>query len=174
VAPERIGEAPVPGQETAAGAVEAILGLKHAYLRLLDTKRFEELGDLLAEDATAAYGSGRHTYSGRRDIVGFLTRVLGDPARVTMHTGHHPEISLDGEDTASGTWYLEDRVIAPGADWELHGTAIYHDRYRREAGRWRISHTAYERIFEEQRRRSTGEVLNFSTMFDASDDDPPT
>ena len=156
-----------PGQEGTRGAVEAILGVKHAYLRLLDTKRFDELGGLLTEDATAAYSDGRHLYRGRAEIVEFLRRVLGDRGRVTMHTGHHPEITLEGEDEATGTWYLEDRVIVPEADWELHGTAVYRDRYRRQDGRWRIAHTAYERIFEEQRRRSTGEVLSFVTMFDA-------
>ena len=162
-----------PGRgEADAGAVGAVVGLKHAYFRLLDTKRFEDLGELLAADATASYDDGRHTYRGRQEIVAFLTRVLGDPGRVTMHTGHHPEIVLESEDEASGTWYLEDRVIVASADWELHGTAIYHDRYRREHGRWRISHTAYERIFEEQRRRSTGEVLSFVTMFDAQAGEP--
>jgi hypothetical protein len=165
------GRPPEPGREGAGGAVEAILRLKHAYLRLLDTKRFEELGELLTEDATAAYADGRHTYRGRGEIVDFLRRVLGDPARVTMHTGHHPEIDLEGEDEATGTWYLEDRVIVHAADWELHGTAVYRDRYRRQAGRWRIAHTAYERIFEEQRRRSTGEVLSFVTMFESAGED---
>ena len=165
------GTAPEPGREGAAGAVEAILRVKHAYLRLLDTKRFDELGDLLTDDATAAYSDGRHLYRGRGEVVEFLRRVLGDPGRVTMHTGHHPEIALEGEDEATGTWYLEDRVIVPDADWELHGTAVYRDRYRRHDGRWRIAHTAYERIFEEQRRRSTGEVLSFVTMFDVPEAD---
>ena len=159
-----------PGQEQGAGAVEAILRLKHAYFRLLDTKAFEELGELLTEDATSSYQSGRLSQQGRAQIVAFLTESLGDPGIVSMHHGHHPEIALLSEEEAAGTWYLEDRLIVPGADFELHGAAIYADRYRRGPEGWRISHTGYERIFEERRRRSTGEVLRFTSMFDTPPD----
>lgn len=150
-------------------AVAEILRLKHTYFRLLDTKHFDQLGELLTEDATSSYASGRLSQQGRAAIVAFLSGALGDPGIVTMHTGHHPEIEVNGPDSASGTWYLEDRVIVPARDFELHGTALYRDEYRREAGHWRIRHTGYDRIFEEQRRRSTGAVLSFSSMFDGGD-----
>lgn len=146
--------------------VAAITALKHAYFRLLDTKAFEELGELLTEDATSGFESGRLAFEGRRAIVEFLGRSLGDPGIVTMHTGHHPEIVFSGPSTAQGTWYLEDRVIVDAQDFELHGTALYADEYRKEDGRWRISRTGYRRIFEERRRRRSGEVLSFTTMFD--------
>src|ERR1700732_230893 len=38
--------------------IESIRQLKYAYFRLLDLKRFTELGALLTEDATTAYQSG--------------------------------------------------------------------------------------------------------------------
>jgi hypothetical protein len=146
----------------------AIEALKHAYFRLLDTKRFEELGELLTEDVVTAYDSGRLAHRGRRAVVAFLEASLGDPGVVTMHTGHHPEIVFASDDvaSASGTWYLEDRVIVAAADFELHGTALYHDEYRRQGGHWRISATGYDRIFEEHRRWSSGELLSSRTMFD--------
>jgi ketosteroid isomerase-like protein len=149
--------------------IDEIARLKHAYLRLLDTKQFDELGALLTEDATSAYASGELSHRGRDAIVAFLQGALGDRGIVTMHTGHQPEITLTSATTATGRWYLEDRVIVPGRDFELHGTALYRDEYRKEAGRWRISHTGYDRIFEEQRRRSTGEVLSFSSPFHAAE-----
>jgi len=148
------------------GQIEEIRQLKHVYFRLLDTKRFDELGRLLTEDATSAYQSGRLSHQGRQEVVAFLTESLGDPAIVTMHTGHHPEIELRSPTEAEGTWYLEDLVMATAHDVVVHGTAIYHDAYRKEEGHWRICHTGYERIFEERRRRSTGEVLGLTTMFD--------
>lgn len=151
----------------ALAETDAIVRLKHAYFRFLDTKRFDDLGALLTEDATSSFASGTLSHDGRAAIVDFLTTALGDPGIVTMHTGHHPEITLTSPTTATGTWYLEDRVIVPAHDFELHGTALYRDEYRKEDGRWRISHTGYERIFEEQRRRSTGETLRMETMFDA-------
>ncbi|HZU81063.1 MAG TPA: nuclear transport factor 2 family protein, partial [Acidimicrobiales bacterium] len=140
--------------------------LKAAYFRLLDTKQFDELGLLLTEDATSAYQSGELTQRGRSAIVAFLTESIADPGIITFHSGHHPEIDVVSPTTATGIWYLEDRVIVPAADFELHGTALYRDEYRKVDGVWYISHTGYERIFEEQRRRSTGEVLRMTSMFD--------
>jgi hypothetical protein len=150
--------------------LEAIRQLKHAYFRLLDTKRFEELGALLTDDVVSAYESGRMAQQGRHAVVAFLRTALGDRGILSVHAGHHPEILLTSPATATGTWYLEDRVIVPAQDFELHGTALYHDEYRKEQGRWRISRTGYDRIFEERRRRSTGEPLSVRSMFDVPPD----
>ncbi len=138
--------------------IEAICQLKYAYFRLLDLKRFTELGELLAEDATTAYQSGELCQSGREAIVAFLQESLGDPGIVTMHNGHHPEIEIADASAATGRWYLEDRVIVPAHDFELHGTALYEDRYTKIHGVWKIAHTGYERIYEEHIRYSSGAV----------------
>ena len=140
--------------------IAAIWQVKHSYFRLLDMKRFDELGQLLTEDATTAYQSGEMRFDGREAVVAFLKESLGDPGVVTMHNGHHPEVSLTGPTTAVGRWYLEDRVIVPANDFELHGTALYDDRYVKVGAGWRIAHTGYERLFEEHRRYSTGTVLS--------------
>ncbi|HLN16881.1 MAG TPA: nuclear transport factor 2 family protein [Acidimicrobiales bacterium] len=144
--------------------VAAIEQVKYAYFRLLDLKRFVELGELLTEDATAAYEDGRRSFAGRAAIVAFLTEALGDPGIVSAHHGHHPEITVDG-DRATGVWYLTDRVIVPAFDVEIGGTAFYNDEYVRRDGRWYISHTGYERVFEERRRHTTGELLSLRTRF---------
>jgi hypothetical protein len=146
-------------------ALESIRALKYAYFRLLDTKRFTELGELLTAEVTTSYASGELSFSGRQAVVDFLVESLGSPEIVTMHHGHHPEIAVHGPDQATGTWYLEDRVIVPGADFEIHGTAIYSDRYRRVDGTWLIDHTGYERVFEQHRQHSTGALLEFRTRF---------
>ncbi|HXX90885.1 MAG TPA: nuclear transport factor 2 family protein [Acidimicrobiales bacterium] len=146
--------------------LEAILRLKHAYFRLLDTKRFDELGELLTEDVTTAYQSGALTFAGRDAVVSFLVESLGSPGIVTMHHGHHPEITFLDDTNAAGIWYLEDRVIVPEHDFEIHGTALYDDRYVKTGGGWKIRHTGYERIFEQQRRPSTGGILSFTSRFD--------
>lgn len=148
-----------------ADDLEAIRQLKYAYFRLLDLKQFDELGLLLTEDATSAYDGGNLAQRGRREIVAFLSGALGDPGVVTMHTGHHPELAVDG-DHATGRWYLEDRVTIPAADLVIAGTALYDDRYRRTEDGWRIAHTGYERIFEEHRVHRTGAVTAFRSRFD--------
>lgn len=154
----------------AIDALESIRRLKYAYFRLLDTKQFAELGALFTEDATTAYESGSLTQTGRAAIVDFLTASLSDPGIVHVHNGHHPEIDVHGDGTASGTWYLEDRVIIPAADLVLGGTALYDDTYVEVDGEWKIRHTGYQRIYEERRKHSTGELLSFATRFtDGSD-----
>lgn len=143
-------------------AIEAIKQLKYAYFRLLDTKRFDELGRLLTAGCTAAYEDGRRSLEGREAIVAFLATALGDPGIVSEHHGHHPEIEVhEGGATATGVWYLHDRVIVPAADVEIGGTAFYRDEYAITAGRWRIAHTGYERVFEERRVHSTMAVMSF-------------
>lgn len=141
--------------------LEAIRALKHAYLRLLDLKRFDELGDLLTEGCTASYEDGRRSYAGRAAIVAFLTESLADPAIVSAHQCHHPEVVFSAPDRATGTWYLTDRVIVPAADLEIGGAAFYKDEYVKVDGRWLIDHTGYERVFEERRSHATLALKSF-------------
>ena len=132
----------------------------------LETRRlFDALGALLTEDATASYEDGKTVLEGRSAIVSWLTAVLGEPGIVTEHHGHHPEITFTSPTTATGVWYLQDRVIVPAADVEISGTAFYDDRYRLTEEGWRIAHTGYTRVFEEQRTHSTLEVRSFSSRF---------
>jgi bile-acid 7alpha-dehydratase len=156
--------------------IEAIKQLKHAYFRLLDSKQFEELGQLFVEDATTSYESGKYTHHGRDEVVSFLSDSIGDRSIVHEHLGHHPEIVLTGATTAVGSWYLHDRVIVAGVDFELGGTAVYSDEYEKVDGAWRIRHTGYERIYEEQRKLSTGELKAFRDRFnpDTGDEAPST
>jgi hypothetical protein len=147
--------------------IEAIRQLKYRYFRFLDTKRFTELGALLTDDATTSYQSGELSYQGRDAIVAFLEESLGNGDIVTMHNGHHPEITLTGPTTATGVWYLEDRVVVRAMDFEIVGTLLYDDRYVKVDGQWLIEHTGYERIFEEHRQHSTQQLHSFRAMFDA-------
>jgi hypothetical protein len=49
-----------------AAELEAIRRLKYAYFRTLDLKQFDQLGQLLTEDATASYEDGKTVLEGRR------------------------------------------------------------------------------------------------------------
>jgi hypothetical protein len=152
---------------SSAGDLRDIVLVKHRYFRHLDLKEFEQLGELLTEDVTAAYGDVAEDLRGRAAVVEFLSRSLGNADIVTLHHGHHPEIMLVDQDHATGIWYLVDRVIVPGADLEIGGTAFYDDRYRRCNGEWLIEHTGYRRVFEERRRHTTGELTSFSSRFES-------
>jgi len=132
-------------------ALEDIKRVKHAYLRCVDLKRWDELADTLAPEATANYGTPTYgdplTFTGRAEIIGFLRDKLG-PDLITTHYATQPEIEIDG-DTATGTWAFEDKVIATEHQVVIAGAAFYEDTYRRcEDGRWRITHTGYTRTYE--------------------------
>jgi hypothetical protein len=159
--------APAPASLEDLVDIEAIKAVKYAYFRLLDSKQFDQLGLLLTDDVTTSYESGTYSHNGPEEVVSFLSTSLGDTGIVHEHLGHHPEISLAGEGTAVGYWYLHDRVVVPALDFELGGTAIYRDEYRKVNGTWKISHTGYDRVYEEHKKLSTGEVTSFRSRFDA-------
>ncbi len=131
--------------------LEEIRQLKYRYLRCVDLKLWDEIGDVFTPDATADYGTpsaGRPLdLRSRDDIVTFLRDSLGNGI-ITLHAAGQPEIQIDG-DTATGTWRFEDTVIA--TEWKvvIGGAAFYEDRYRKcDDGKWRISHIGYVRIYE--------------------------
>ena len=124
--------------------IEQIKQLKYAYFRCLDLKHWDEFATLFVPDATGAYAG--LDFTSRDDLVAYMSENL--PAdRITLHQAHHPEIEVDG-DTATGRWYLYDRVIVEAFSFMLEGAAIYSDRYVKTADGWRVAHTGYRRTFE--------------------------
>ena len=49
---------------------------------------------------------------------------------------------------AEGIWYMHDIVYALDFNLKISGNGIYHDRYCKRDGVWKIVHTGYQRIFE--------------------------
>ena len=121
--------------------------LKYRYLRTLDLKDWDAFAEVFEPGATGSYGEGLQ-FGSAAEIVSFMRGSLG-PDIITVHQVHHPEIALRSRSTASGTWMLMDRVIAVPPGVLIEGASMYRDDYRRGSdGRWRISHTGYERIYE--------------------------
>ncbi|MDX2358469.1 nuclear transport factor 2 family protein [Dietzia sp. PP-33] len=125
--------------------IDAIKSLKYRYLRCVDLRLWEELADTLAPEVSASYGR-RLSYTGRDEVVAGLKGQMTDDV-ITEHQAHHPEIEVDG-DTATGRWYLQDRVIVPAFDTMIFGSAFYEDTYARHDGRWVITSTGYKRTYE--------------------------
>lgn len=126
-------------------AVTEIKQLKYRYLRCVDLHLWDELGETLAEDVSASYGK-RLSFDSRDTVVRGLAEQMTDDV-VTEHRVSHPEITVDG-DTATGRWYLQDRVIVPAYSTMIFGAAFYDDAYVRVDGRWLISRTGYTRTYE--------------------------
>ncbi|MCV7121584.1 nuclear transport factor 2 family protein [Mycobacterium lacus] len=139
----------VMGSTDCAADVEAIKQVKYRYLRALDTKHWDDFAETLTEDITADYGpsiGAELHFTNRADLVDYLRSALG-PTVITEHRVTHPDITVTG-DTASGSWYLQDRVIVAELDFMLIGAAFYRDQYRRTEHGWKISATGYDRTYD--------------------------
>jgi bile-acid 7alpha-dehydratase len=134
--------------------LEAIKRLKYRYVRLIDTKEWDELETLFVPDATATYSDGKYAFDGRDAIMAFLRESMASANMLTSHKVHQPEIELTGPDTATATWALEDVVVHLDYNMRISGAAFYRDTYVKQDGQWRIKHTGYERIYEEMQPRS--------------------
>lgn len=144
-------------------AIEEIKRLKYRYMRCLDQKRWDEIGDCFTEDATAAYGGGQWAFEGRDAIVGFLSRAMGAESFLSCHRVSHPEIDLAPDGAAAhGVWALEDTVIETQWGITIRGAAFYEDRYVRTPAGWRIAHTGYRRTYEEIQPRANVEGLRLT------------
>ena len=129
---------------TLADDVAAISRLKYRYLRCLDTKQWADFADCFVPEATADYNGLE--FADRAALVAYMEANLGE-GMLTMHQVHHPEIDVDG-DSATGRWYLLDRVIVDAVKFMLEGAAFYDDRYVRTPDGWKVAHTGYRRTFE--------------------------
>jgi len=132
---------------------EAIKRLKYKYLRCLDQKLWDEMGECFTEDAVAAYSGGKYAYEGRDAILDFLRRAMGAETFLSSHRVHHPEIELSSPSEATATWALEDVVIEEKWAITIRGAAFYEDEYVKQDGRWRIRRTGYKRTYEEIQSR---------------------
>jgi hypothetical protein len=131
--------------------IEEIRQVKHRYLRCIDLKLWDELGDTLTRNVTFHTGASAFgkvvEITGRPEVVSFLRARLG-PAVLTGHTASQPEIAVDG-DTATGIWSHRETVLASKHRIVIASTGFWDDRYERGAdAHWRIARTAYVRTYE--------------------------
>jgi hypothetical protein len=124
--------------------IEAIKKLKVRYWSSVDGQRWEDLAGCLA--AGFVFESPQFArMEGRDYIVKVLKRAMRTVT--TAHQGHNPVIEITGENTARGTWSLNDQVRTSD-DRFLNGYGIYEDEYIRENGGWKISSSKLRYIFQ--------------------------
>jgi SnoaL-like domain len=137
--------------------VEAIKRVKYRYFRYVDTKRWDDWGALLTEDAVLDHPANRpRPIVGRDAIVAAIRDGLADV--VTVHHGHSPEIDLIGADRAHGVWAMEDLWLAPapGGNGQpmYHGFGHYLEEYVKRDGTWLIARIQISRLHLERRQYS--------------------
>lgn len=130
--------------------IEAIKRVKYKYFRCFDTANVGEIADVFTEDVVLTVVGGVYKFelSGRDNYL-TMVRDGAHAEMVTQHNGHHPEIDLIDDRTATGLWYLNDFVLEFRRKQHIMGTAFYRDTYVKESdGRWRIKRSEFERIWE--------------------------
>jgi len=120
--------------------VEAIKRLKARYFRLMDTKEWLPFSQVFTDDVVVDVSHDKHapgdTIRGRANVVDFIRKAVGKA--VTVHHGHMPEIELLSPTEARGIWAMSDYVeFRPSRG--IRGYGHYHEEYRKEGGKWRIS-----------------------------------
>jgi ketosteroid isomerase-like protein len=132
--------------------IEAIKQLKARYFRYLDTKQWEQWGDVFTEDCELVNPQSRDVpLRGREEIVGLISRNLENV--VSVHHGHMPEIELLSDTEARGIWAMFDLLIGvrhsreDAGEVRLEGFGHYIEHYRKEPdGRWRIARLQLMRL----------------------------
>ncbi len=143
-------------------AIAEIQKLQGKYYRCLDSKLWDELGEVFAPKFHTAFSDGRLVfdhYNGEGGLRQYYEAQMNDSAMISQHNGHTPEITVaDDLQTAKAKWYLHDYLIILGTDWGVRGTAIYDIEYAVVDGEWKITSIGYKRIYEENwSRKKPGE-----------------
>lgn len=125
---------------TPAGDLEEIKRLKARYCRFLDTKQWDALRALFADDCVFDGFRSAPTGSGPDAFVEGGRQRLADA--VTVHQCSMPDIVFVDDDTARGTWAVHDYLEWPDRAPEergYYGFGYYEEEYRRVDGRWRMA-----------------------------------
>src|SRR3954469_10615197 len=122
--------------------IEAIKQLKARYFRYMDTKQWDKMRTVFADDCR--YEGTSREYADPDDFIAGLRGRLDEAT--TIHQGHMPEIVLTSETTARGIWAMFDwvefddvRDHGRGVGRGFTGYGHYEEEYRRVDGEWKIA-----------------------------------
>jgi hypothetical protein len=126
-------------------AVEAIRRLKHRYLRACDRQRPDDVRACFVTDGAVIAYEGFPEFADREDFVRIYAQMGCRPQIVDMHHGQNPDISLAGENRATGLWdiYYFGIDLATRTATQLAGE--YLDQYECVEGSWLIRSTRFRR-----------------------------
>ncbi|HLS97639.1 MAG: nuclear transport factor 2 family protein [Porticoccaceae bacterium] len=136
-------------------AREAIKETKARYCRLLDTKQWDDWGQVFTADVEMDVSDdvkhipGALTLVKGRARVVEQTRTIIDPG-TCMHQVHSPEIRFVSATEAAVIWTMEDWITfpdeVPAPFRTQHAFGHYHETYRLDEGVWRIARLRLARL----------------------------
>ena len=126
--------------------IEEIRALRVRYSNVLDTGKIDGFDDVFTEDAVLSVTVGdmqginaiKEGLKGAFDLYNWKQK----DSHPFMHAVTNHDIRITGPDSAEGQCYLLDFVTGREADQHpLLLAGLYVDKYVRENGAWKISHT---------------------------------
>ncbi len=139
-----------------------IARLKEDYTRLVDDKAWATLVECFTDDFEF---EGQWTCTGAE---AFVDRMSGQLAAArTEHRLGAPGIELESPDSAAAVWPFSDVIDQrrEGSGIYRSGSGEYHERYRRDRGRWRIASMRIVRSQVECTVFVSGVALRRETVF---------
>ena len=128
-----------------------LVELKARYCRFVDTKQWDELRGLLADDIAVFADPGplpeatEPRLRGADTFIGWASRALA--GLTTVHHVMSPEIDVAG-DRASARWAMQDWLVDPVRGVGRYGVGHYHDEYvRTDDGVWRQTVLRLTRLY---------------------------
>lgn len=130
-----------PGDVAARAEISELLA---RYCRAVDTRRFEQFGDLFTADATVDYSASGGISGTAAEAQAYLADALAVFSR-TQHMLGLPAIDLDGDRAAAVVACHNPMVMGEGPARRVLVCALwYHLDLRRVDGSWRISALSQE------------------------------
>lgn len=134
-------------------SMEAIKIVKAKYFRSIDTKDWELMKSILADDVVCDLrgsatipGTSVRAFPGAAEEIIYgadnvLNRYKAGAAHLSsVHLGHMPEIEMTSETSARAIWAMSDLLrFVGGPIAEMNGHGRYHDTYKLIDGEWKIS-----------------------------------
>ena len=144
--------------------IEAIKQLKARYWFACDQRNAIGIRDcFVAEDLHIDFG-----FIGQfRDIDEFISVFLemtDKPSHIDLHHGLAPEISITGDEQATGRWRMQFQLIETKTEIAQFMGGYYEDVYRRESGVWKIAISRYTLTFNLMMQKDAAGIMNLIEM----------
>ncbi len=134
-------------------SIEQIRKLKNLYAYYWDGGELDKLMELFTADGACEFGARYGNWEGKEAVAaGFqgLWKRNAASGRLpfqVIHAFANPVIEITGPDSAEGQWFLMEFTTSEGETNPPRNFGIYHDRYRKENGEWKIARTAVDLLW---------------------------